>query len=116
MKVKNQNRKTILLGSLGILFGGITIFLNVKVYIGYLTLFPGIIALLFSFLSYRNTIKKTGMRIFAIVTLTVSVFSIFHIFMGELKTKHSEKIEFIDEFSNDIDDEIRKTQKDSSSN
>lgn len=114
MKGKNQDIKAMLFGSVAILFGVLTIFLNLRAYIGFLTLFPGILALLFSFLAYRNVSGKKGLRVFTIIVFIISGFSIIQIFIGELKTKHNNKIEFIDEFSNDLDNKINETQKDSS--
>ena len=102
--------------SLGLLFAVITFVLNQKAYLGILTLLPGIIALLFSFLCLRIAKQKSLYKVmsFLIIILSLAAFASF--FIGELGKKHKDKVEFIEDFSKDIDNQLNQAEKDSSNN
>ena len=102
--------------SLGFLFAAITFILNQKAYLGILTLLPGIIAMLFSFLCLRIAKQKKIFRVmsFLITILSLAAFASFLI--GELGKKHKDKVEFIEDFSKEIDNQLDQVEKDSIDN
>jgi energy-coupling factor transporter transmembrane protein EcfT len=110
--MKKQNLKYGILVGLGFLLTLFSFLLSVTTYVGVLTLIPILFALLFLLFSLRvGGIEKIHKKItYGLLMLTLLV-SLIYLF-SEITTKPDKKVDFIENFSDEIEDNLN-TNKDS---
>ncbi len=105
-------------GIVGLILGLIALLLSFIPCIGMFALIPGVMAIIFSILSLNQANQGNGNKGLPIAALVVSVMatliaSIWLMFFTEFKHKHQDKLDFIEHFSDELDEKIEDMNIDS---
>jgi len=118
MNQKEQSTAGQSFGIVGLILGIIALLFSFIPCIGMFALIPGILAIIFSILSLNQANQRNGLKSLAIAALVVSIVAtliatVWLLFFTELKNKHKDKIDFIEQFSDEIDEQFENMQADS---